>query len=328
MPSVAYDSQARLVNRIYFAIDDPRRPASHLTGPLARAGQAAPAEGAADDPRAAGAQLAPAGRRRVPRIDSSAIDYRTPPSLERFRRWLDTGVGVAGRPEWVFIKAHTHGAPETNAAMMLGGPFRQMLATRSTDSTTARRSACTSSPPARWPTSRSPRSTAESGNAGHFRDYRYLPVTAARRAAARGAARRTSRRLTASVTALTRAIVVHGGVQPELRVGFGVLDGGAADGELVQSAGDVVAAEVSEGRAVAGLARQPLGHVGERRRSANRIGQQVRFRAEHLPDPLPRVDQLAALRRPRAATPGSGGSRCAIRSSCPRSASRAPPPTT
>ena len=45
MPSVAYDSQSRLVNRIYFAIDDPRRPASHLTGPLATAGGGVPAGG-------------------------------------------------------------------------------------------------------------------------------------------------------------------------------------------------------------------------------------------------------------------------------------------
>ena len=180
MPSVAYDSQARLVNRIYFAIDDPGQPASHLTGPLATAGQGAPDDGLLMIP----GPLALNWRRRVggvvPRIDSSAIDYRTPPSLERFRRWLGTGVGVAGRPEWVFIKTHTHGAPEANAAVMLGGPFRQMLVdalSRFNDGTTYR---------LHFVTAREMANIAlaavdgRSGNAGQFRDYRYVPVTTAR----------------------------------------------------------------------------------------------------------------------------------------------------
>ena len=182
MPSVAYDSQARLVNRIYFAIDDPLRPASHLTGPLARAGQAAPADGLLMMP----GPLALDWRRRVagivPRIDSSAIDNRTPPSLERFARWLEVGVGVAGRPEWVFIKAHTHGAPEPNAAMMLGGAFRQMLVGalgRFNDGTTFR---------LHFVTAREMANIAfaaidgQSGNAGDFRDYRYVPVSPPRTA--------------------------------------------------------------------------------------------------------------------------------------------------
>jgi hypothetical protein len=182
MPSVAYDSQARLVNRIYFAIDDPQQPASHLTGPLAMAGRGAPDGGLLMIP----GPLALNWRRRVagvlPKVDSSAIDYRTPPSLERFRRWLATGVGVAGRPEWVFIKAHTHGAPEKNAAMMLGGPFRQMLVDalqRFNDGTNYR---------LHFVTAREIANIAlaaiegRSGNAGAFRDYCYLPVTRARTA--------------------------------------------------------------------------------------------------------------------------------------------------
>lgn len=184
MPSVAYDSQSRLVNRIYFAIDDPRRPASHLTGPLATAGGGVP-EGALlmlPGPLALNWNQRVAGV--LPKVDSSAIDYRTPPSMERFRRWFATGVGVAGRPEWVFIKAHTHGAPEKNAAMMLGGPFRQMLSDalhHFNDGTTYR---------LHFVTAREMANIAlaaidgESGNAGQFRDYRYRPVTAARTAPA------------------------------------------------------------------------------------------------------------------------------------------------
>ena len=112
MPSVVYDSQSRLVNRVYLAVDDPLRPASHLAGPLARAGRTPPQDGLLMIP----GPLALNWRRRfagvLPRIDSSAIDCRTLPGLDRFTQWLKTGIGVAGRPEWVFVKAHTHGAPE------------------------------------------------------------------------------------------------------------------------------------------------------------------------------------------------------------------------
>jgi hypothetical protein len=179
MPSVFYDSQSRLVNRVYFAVDDPERPASHLTGPLARAGRPAPPDGLLMVPGPLALDWRHRIRGLLPRIDSSAIDYRTPPSFDRFARWLDAGVSVDGRPEWVFIKAHTHGAPEPNAAQMLGGPFRQMLAgalERFNDGTTMR---------LHFVTAREMANIAlaavdgHSGDAGRFRDYRYVPVTAA-----------------------------------------------------------------------------------------------------------------------------------------------------
>ncbi len=54
------------------------------------------------------------------RIESSAIDWSDPPSSARLRTWVDQNVRVEGRPEWVFVKVHTHGAPERNAEVMLG----------------------------------------------------------------------------------------------------------------------------------------------------------------------------------------------------------------
>jgi hypothetical protein len=141
----------------------------------------------------------------LPRIDSSAIDYRTPPSLERFTRWLGTGVGVAGRPEWVFIKAHAHGAPEPNAAVMLGGAFRQMLVdavSRYNDGTTFR---------LHFVTAREMANIALAavdgrlGNAGHFRDYRYLPVTSPRGVAATASAERLPTLIPESASSAERA---------------------------------------------------------------------------------------------------------------------------
>jgi hypothetical protein len=42
------------------------------------------------------------------------------------RSWVRQNISVAGRPEWVFVKVHTHGAPEAQAASLLGEGGRAM----------------------------------------------------------------------------------------------------------------------------------------------------------------------------------------------------------
>lgn len=44
---------------------------------------------------------------------------------ERIKRWVETGVHVEGKPEWVFIKTHTHGAMDAEFA--LGQEFEDIL---------------------------------------------------------------------------------------------------------------------------------------------------------------------------------------------------------
>ena len=58
------------------------------------------------------------------RIENGDLQGNDPPTLHRFRTWLAQHVHVLGRPEWCFIKVHTHGAPEKNAFAMLGEPTR------------------------------------------------------------------------------------------------------------------------------------------------------------------------------------------------------------
>jgi hypothetical protein len=54
------------------------------------------------------------------RLENGAITAIDPATTERVRSWVAQGIGVAGRPEWVFVKVHTHGAPEGQAAGLLG----------------------------------------------------------------------------------------------------------------------------------------------------------------------------------------------------------------
>ncbi len=122
-PSAPDQCQPAVVNQIYYPKGDVRRRRAYedaeraavgtpkrdrlllIEGPLAMARRP--------------------GTKKV-RIESAAIDAGDPPSDARLRTWVDQAVCVEGRPEWVFVKVHTHGAPEANADVLLGEPMRRL----------------------------------------------------------------------------------------------------------------------------------------------------------------------------------------------------------
>lgn len=121
-PAAPDVSQTRTVNSVYYAVDDPLRPRSHESGIASQVGRTPPP----DSLLLVQGPIALDWDRRVfgivPGLDVAAIDGSSgyAPLLRRFRMWVDAGIGVQGRPEWVFVKIHTHGAPERNAAVLLG----------------------------------------------------------------------------------------------------------------------------------------------------------------------------------------------------------------
>jgi hypothetical protein len=122
MPSAPDPTQTPTINSIYYAVDDPARPRSHDRGVAAGLGPA-PARGLL---LLQGPLLLDWGRRKwglMPRIENGCLQGSQPPDARRLRLWLRARVGVAGRPDWVFVKLHTHGAPEGNAAVLLGEPM-------------------------------------------------------------------------------------------------------------------------------------------------------------------------------------------------------------
>jgi hypothetical protein len=54
------------------------------------------------------------------RIENGAITGDDPPNAERVATWIKQGIHIEGRPEWVFVKVHTHGAIESAAKSLLG----------------------------------------------------------------------------------------------------------------------------------------------------------------------------------------------------------------
>jgi hypothetical protein len=71
--------------------------------------------------------------RILPRVENGCLQDSQPPTPERIDLWLKARVQVPARPDWYFVKLHTHGAPEENRRMLLGEPtvlFHQELARR------------------------------------------------------------------------------------------------------------------------------------------------------------------------------------------------------
>ena len=116
-PSAPDESQPRIVNRIYWPEGDLAARRAYERGTPARVGERR-------DDRILIIQgplaLARRAGRVMVRVESSGVTAADPPSPDRIRTWVAQNIHVAGRPEWVFVKVYTHGAPEKQAGALLG----------------------------------------------------------------------------------------------------------------------------------------------------------------------------------------------------------------
>jgi len=107
MPSAPAQCQTRIKNSIYYAIDDPQKPMSHDTGPLVRY----------NAKRQNGllmvqGPLSITMNRGLFKIENSEITNSHYATSKRAEAWLNCGISLHEKPEWVFIKLHAHGAQE------------------------------------------------------------------------------------------------------------------------------------------------------------------------------------------------------------------------
>ena len=123
MPSAHDSTQTAIINSVYYATPS-NRPKSHNHGRPARVGIV--------DPPGFLLVQGPLGlnwRWRkwgfLPRIENGDLTPNNPPTLARLQLWLDLHVHVAGRPDWIFAKLHTHGGIPPNMDMLLGSTMRQ-----------------------------------------------------------------------------------------------------------------------------------------------------------------------------------------------------------
>ncbi len=121
-PSAPDPCQTSTINQIYYATDDPDRPKSHDTGVPVRVG----GQPVGDLMLIQGPLGLRWGSRKFgvfPRIENADVRTSCSPSSDRIDAWVDTGIHVNGRPEWIFVKVHTHGTQERDINTLLGEPM-------------------------------------------------------------------------------------------------------------------------------------------------------------------------------------------------------------
>jgi len=125
LPSAPSPTQTRRINSIYYATDDPARPKSHDDGVEVRVG----GKETGDLMIVQGplGMTWPGGRfALLPRLENGNIAAGAPPTAVRAKSWINTRVCVAGRPDWVFVKLHTHGCKEENWGTLFGSPMTDL----------------------------------------------------------------------------------------------------------------------------------------------------------------------------------------------------------
>ena len=62
-----------------------------------------------------------------PQIENSDVRKGMEPTQDRIDLWVEANVHIEGRPEWRFIKVHTHGTQEQDMDILLGKPCDEMF---------------------------------------------------------------------------------------------------------------------------------------------------------------------------------------------------------
>jgi hypothetical protein len=135
LPSAPMPTQTRKINSIYYARGIPGRSKAHDTGVDVGRGPV-PADALM---LIQGPLLLNWGSRKwglLPRVENGCLQGNQPPTPQRLGQWLKARVQVPGRPDWFFVKLHTHGANEANQPVLLGDPMvrlHQELARRAAE---------------------------------------------------------------------------------------------------------------------------------------------------------------------------------------------------
>jgi len=104
-------SQPAMVNRLYYALDDIEKPKSYNHGIPVQEGRPAPHNSLMLVQGIIGLRHEARKLLKVA-IEHSDLDTNDPPTPDRVDFWVKNALYIVGRPEWRFIKLHTHGATE------------------------------------------------------------------------------------------------------------------------------------------------------------------------------------------------------------------------
>jgi hypothetical protein len=132
-PSAPDESQPAIINQIYWPDGDLTRARCYERGRPARVGELFEDRLLMIEGPLA---LVPRLGRTPFRIENAGVTGQDPGTPARVATWVAQDIHIQGRPDWVFVKIYTHGAPEPHAASILGDDGRAMhreLTTRYND---------------------------------------------------------------------------------------------------------------------------------------------------------------------------------------------------
>jgi hypothetical protein len=66
-------------------------------------------------------------RNGLGRFENAALTGANPPDLRRLELWKKAAISVQHRPDWVFIKLHTHSMDSTQREAVMGAPMQRFL---------------------------------------------------------------------------------------------------------------------------------------------------------------------------------------------------------
>jgi hypothetical protein len=118
-PSAPSATQPKLLNTIYYATDNPNAPKSYDTGDRVKVG----GQPSGDLMLIQGPLGFNTGWRKwgfIPKLENCDIRASCPPLKSRIDFWVNQHIHVENRPEWTFIKIHTHGTQERDTPTLLG----------------------------------------------------------------------------------------------------------------------------------------------------------------------------------------------------------------
>lgn len=125
-PSLPSPTQPRrFCNSIYYAQTQPNQNRSYDKGTHARVGYERNPNELLLIQGPVGLNWKSRSKHVFPRIENGDLCATNPPSSIRADLWVKQQVHVPGRPEWIFIKLHTHGCIEGNTDVLLGDPLKK-----------------------------------------------------------------------------------------------------------------------------------------------------------------------------------------------------------
>jgi len=119
LPATPSPAQTTKVNSIYYATGRPGKCKSHDTGIDVKVGEKESGDiMLIQGP--IGINFSWRTAKGLPHVENADVRKACPPLKSRVDQWVNSHIHVKGRPEWVFIKVHTHGTQEADMDILLG----------------------------------------------------------------------------------------------------------------------------------------------------------------------------------------------------------------